>query len=363
VRLPLLLFPEPEGQPGEFKENLAMVKKTTIGGQALLEGLMMVGPERVAMAVRKGDGTIVVEEWPVGTLSKASRIPFIRGSVRLFHQLVTGTKTLMRSADFLEEALEKAASVEAVAPAETTEAVAPEAVAPAAAEKPEKGPGRVERFLEKHPEVVLYGSVVLGLAFSVGLFYFLPWMLVFLVPPLKALNASPALSDKIVLNLCLGLVRIALFILYLYLTSLMKDIRRVWMYHGAEHKTIHCYESGQPLTVENARTFSTRHPRCGTSFLFIVLIVSIIIFSFFTWWSPLVNLLVHLALLPFVAGVAFEIIRWAGRHDRNLVSRILSAPGLALQALTTREPDDAMLEVAIRATERVIPERKDADVW
>ncbi len=345
-----------------------MAKKTTIGGQALLEGLMMVGPERVAMAVRKADGEIVVEEWPAGNLSKAAKIPFVRGSVRLFHQLVTGTKTLMRSADYIEEALEKPATPEPVAAVEAdapvVDAAAVSSASPAeSAEKPEKKPGRLEQYLEKHTEVVLYGSVVLGLAFSVGLFYFLPWMLVFLVPPLKALNASKVFSDKILLNLCVGLVRIAIFILYLYLTSLMKDIRRVWMYHGAEHKTIHCYENGLPLTVENVRTFSTRHPRCGTSFLFIVLIVSIVVFSFFTWWSPVVNLLVHLALLPVVAGIAFEIIRWSGRHDRNFLSRILSAPGLALQALTTREPEDAMLEVAIRATERVIPERSDADVW
>jgi len=354
-----------------------MAKKTTIGGQALLEGLMMIGPERIAMAVRKADGAIVVEEWPVGKLSKVEKIPFVRGSVRLFRQLVNGTKTLMRSADYLEEALVSAdaapvagapvvdapAADEPVADGTTTvdPPVAP--VAAAAPAKPEKKPGRIERYLEKHTEVVLYGSVVLGLAFSVGLFYFLPWMLVFLVPPLKAFNESDVFTDKILLNLSVGLVRIVIFILYLSLTSLMKDIRRVWMYHGAEHKTIHCYESGRELTVENVRTFSTRHPRCGTSFLFIVMIVSIIIFSFFTWWSPVVNLLVHLALLPVVAGVAFEIIRWAGRHDRNLVSRVLSMPGLALQALTTREPEDAMLEVAIRATERVIPERKDSDVW
>jgi uncharacterized protein YqhQ len=320
-----------------------MQKKTTIGGQALLEGLMMVGPERIAMAVRKPDGEIFVDDWSVGRLSKAATIPFVRGSVRLFRQLVTGTKALMRSAEFIEEAPE--------VPVEG-----------APAKEPQK-PSRFDRFFEKHTDLLLYGSVLIGLMFSVGLFILLPNFLVTLIGPLAALKNSHTFGDTIVLNLVEGVVRIVLFVAYLSATSLMKDIRRVWMYHGAEHKTISCYESGLPLTVENVRTFSTRHPRCGTSFLFIVLLISIIVFSFFGWWGMLINLAIRLALLPVVAGIGFEIIRWTGRHEKNPVARVLSAPGLLLQGLTTREPDDGMLEVAIAATERVIPEKKDADVW
>lgn len=319
-----------------------MLKKTTIGGQALLEGLMMVGPEKIAMAVRKADGAIVVEEIPVGRISKAEKIPFVRGSVRLFRQLVTGTKALMRSADFAEEAL------------------APTAEGEAAAEP--KKPSRLDRWFERHANVLLYGSAILGIAISVGLFILLPNLVVSLVGPLAALKTG-TFGDKVVLNLVEGALRIVIFLAYLSITSVLKDIRRVWMYHGAEHKTIACYESGLPLTVENVRGFSRRHPRCGTSFLFIVIITSIVVFSFFGWYHPLINLAIRLALLPVVAGIAYEIIRWAGRHDRNVVSRVVSAPGLWLQGLTTREPEDAMLEVAIQATEPVIPERKDADAW
>ncbi len=317
-----------------------MQKKTTIGGQALLEGLMMVGPERIAMAVRKGDGGIVVEEIPVGRISKAEKIPFVRGCVRLFRQLVTGTKALLRSADFAE-------------------AAEPET----AADGTVKAPSKFDRFLERNANVLLYGSALLGIGISVGLFILLPNFLVSVVGPLAALKTTGRFGDTVVLNLVEGALRIAIFVGYLAATSLMKDIRRVWMYHGAEHKTIACYESGQPLTVENVRGFSRRHPRCGTSFLFIVIVVSILVFSFFGWYGALLNLAIRLALIPVVAGISYEIIRWAGRHDRNVVARIVSAPGLWLQGLTTREPDDAMLEVAIRATEPVIPEQKDADAW
>ena len=320
-----------------------MVKKTTIGGQALIEGLMMVGPDRIAMAVRRSNGEILVEDWPSGRLTKAATIPFVRGSVRLFRQLVTGTKALMRSAEFFEEPeMEKG----------------PE---PPPEESP-KRPGLFDQFFERHSDLLLYGSAVFGLLFSVGIFILLPNLLVTVVGPLARLKKSGSFGDTVVLNLVEGAVRIALFVAYLAATSLLKDIRRVWMYHGAEHKTISCYESGQPLTVENARGFSTHHPRCGTSFLFIVLIVSIVIFSFFGWYGALLNAAIRIALLPVVAGIAFEIIRWAGRHD-NRFSQAISAPGMLLQNFTTREPDDGMLEVAIRATERVIPENRDADVW
>lgn len=326
----------------------ACQKKTTIGGQALIEGLLMIGPKKKAMAIRKPDGTILVEELPAGRFSKVVEIPFLRGSVRLFRQLVTGTRALMRSAEFSEDETpdqgEKGGSTDA-----------------AGKETPKKS--KIDQFFEKHMDLMLYGSVVVGLLFSVGLFILLPNLITSFIKQLTSLDPTNGWSDSVILSLIEGLIRIALFIGYLYLASRMKDIQRVWMYHGAEHKTIACYEAGLDLTVENAREFSRFHPRCGTAFMFIVIMVSIIVFSFIGWRSRWVNLAIRFALVPLVAGIAYEIIRLAGRFD-NRLTRSISVPGLWLQRLTTAEPDDSMLEVAIAAMDAVRPEQEGVqDKW
>lgn len=308
-------------------------RKTTIGGQALIEGLMMIGPEKKAMAIRKPDGTILLEELPLTRFTGLAKVLFFRGSVRLFRQLVSGTKALLRSAEFIEDD--------------------PAAAETGAAPKPKS---RFDRFFDKHTDLMLYGSAVIGILFSVALFILLPNLLTSFVKQLTGLN------HLIVLNLIEGLIRIGLFVAYLALASRMKDIRRVWMYHGAEHKAIACYEAEAELTVDNARTFSRFHPRCGTAFMFIVILVSIIVFSFVGWWGRWVNLLIRFALVPLVAGIAYEIIRLAGRYD-NRLTRAISAPGLWLQRLTTAEPDDGMLEVAIVALEAVRPRQAQSDSW
>lgn len=341
----------------------ACQRKTTIGGQALIEGLLMIGPKKKAMAVRKPDGSIYIEQLPAGRFSKAAEIPFIRGSVRLFRQLVTGTRALMRSAEFSEEEL---TPIPVAAAADTVSALPLDQATPAAAsDAAEKKPvmSRIDRFFENHMNLMLYGSVVLGLMFSVGLFILLPNLITSFIKQWTLLDPAANWSDSVVLALIEGLIRISLFIGYLFFASKMRDIRRVWMYHGAEHKTIACYEAGLDLNVENVRGFSRYHPRCGTAFMFIVIIVSIIVFSFIGWRSRWVNLLIRFALVPLVAGIAYEIIRIAGRYD-NRLTRAISVPGLWLQRLTTAEPDDSMLEVAIAAMDAVRPELEGVqDKW
>ncbi len=365
----------------------ACQKKTTIGGQALIEGLMMIGPEKKAMAVRKSDGTILVEYLPMTRFTGLANIPFIRGSIRMFSQLVSGTKALLRSAEFVEEeeasqangtGSESAPAADAggdAAPASQAETGSSPAApagqdnaAKAASHQPPARPAssrlkdRVEHFMETHSGLMLYLSAIAGILFSIVLFILLPNLLTSLVRYLTGLGAGSGRSSTIVLNLIEGAIRISIFVAYLALSSRMQEIQRVWMYHGAEHKTIACYEARMPLTVENVRTFSRFHPRCGTAFMFIVILVSIIVFSLIGWWNPLINLLVRFALVPVVAGIAYEIIRVTGRHD-NLLTRIVSAPGLWLQRLTTAEPTDKMLEVAITAMEAVLPEKTDSDKW
>ena len=329
-------------------------RKTLIGGQAVLEGLMMMGPEKTALAVRQMDGVIKLEYMPSGpAASKAAGIPFVRGSVRLFRQMVVGVKALLRSADLLEEG-ETLAGNESNG--ETTgESAAPVPEIPVAA-VPEKKKS-------KDPtNLTIYLSAAIGILVGIGLFMLLPNLLVGFIRKVTPLGDLTGFGATLIMNLIEGVIRIALFVGYVALTSRQKDIRRVWMYHGAEHKTISCYEHGLPLTVENIRPFSTRHPRCGTAFLFVVMIVSILLFTFAGWYSGIINLLIRFALVPLVAGIAYEIIRWSGRHD-NKLSRMISMPGMAMQRLTTREPDDDMLEVAIMAMEAVIPETPSSDEW
>ena len=305
-------------------------KKTSIGGQALIEGIMMRGPKVTAMAVRN-DKTkeIILEEYPTKGQNRAKffKLPFIRGIFNMIDSLSFGYKCLMRSAELsgLED------------------------------EEENKKPGRFDKLFEA---ILMPLATVLAVVLALGLFVYLPMQI------WKWITFSaPAVAQNYTLRACFeGVMRILLFVGYVWATSLMKDIRRTYMYHGAEHKTIFCYEAGLPLTVENARKQSRFHPRCGTSFLFIVIFISILVFSLVRTEGTLERMGLHLLLLPVVVSISYEIIKWAGRHD-NALTRAVSAPGKALQHLTTAEPDDSMLEVAIEALKLVIPEEKGSDVW
>ncbi|MBO4954666.1 MAG: DUF1385 domain-containing protein [Clostridia bacterium] len=305
--------------------------RTSIGGQALIEGIMMRGPETIATAVRKPDGEIELKTEPIRHIFKHKffRLPLIRGVFNFFESMILGTKELMYSAEFYD--LEE-----------------------------ESEPGWLERQLgDKLQSVVITFSVILGIGLSVLLFMFLPRVLVDL------LNWIFGDLNVFLQSVLEGVFRIAIFVTYLLLVTRMKDIHRVFEYHGAEHKTIFCYENRLPLTVENVRVQSRLHPRCGTSFLCIVMIVSILTFTVLNAllgeatpaWQAL---LYRLLLLPVVAGISYEFIKWAGRSN-GAVSRILSKPGLWLQNITTIEPDDSQIEVAIAAMTAVLPaEEKDA---
>ncbi len=321
----------------------AACKKTTIGGQALIEGLMMIGPEKKVMAVRKPNGEIIIEELPMGKWSGLANVPFFRGSIRLFRQLVTGTRALLKSAEYAEDETE-------------SEEASDE-------NGNKKKQSKLDAFFEKHSELMLYLSAIIGILFSVVLFILLPGLITDLLREFVFKGADVTQrGTSLALTAIEGAIRITIFIGYLALASRMKEIKRVWMYHGAEHKTIACYEAREELTVENARKHSRFHPRCGTAFMFIVLIVSIVIFAFLGWRNRWLNMLIRFALVPIIAGIAYEIIRWTGRFD-NWLTRAVAAPGLWLQRLTTAEPDDSMLEVAIASIEAVLPDNDDKDNW
>ncbi len=304
--------------------------KTSIGGQAVMEGVMMRGPEKMAISVRKPDGEIVtkVEDVKIKKKSIWLKIPVVRGCINFFGSMVTGVKALMYSAEFVD--LEE-----------------------------DGEPSKFDKWLEKVfgdklKDVVVYFSVILSMFMSVGLFILLPTWLVSLLDFVT--------ESVVVKNLSEGVVRIVIFLTYLYLSSLLPDIKRVFQYHGAEHKSIACYEAGEELTVENARKNKRLHPRCGTSFLLIVMVISIICFSFMGWQNIWIRTVTRLALMPVIAGLSYEVIKLAGRYD-NFLTRILSFPGLCLQKLTTNEPDDSQLEVALEAIKAVIPESKEDDKW
>lgn len=311
------------------------IHKTSIGGQAVIEGIMMRGPQKIATAVRKQDGEIVMECNPINKARKNKffKIPIIRGCVNFFDSLILGVKSLMYSAKFFEVD-------------ENGEQI--------------QEPGKFEAWLdkklgsEKATNAVIYFSVVLSLIFSIGLFIVLPAVVTGFMKKI--------IENQFLLTLAEGCVRIAIFLIYLTLVAQMKDIKRVFMYHGAEHKTIHCYENGEELTVENVRKHTRLHPRCGTSFLLIVMIVSVIVFSFISWENPITRLVLRLAFLPLVAGISYEIIKLAGKYE-NTFTGIISAPGMWLQYITTNEPDDSQIEVAIEAIKAVIPEDKSEDRW
>jgi len=301
------------------------IKPKAVGGQAVIEGIMMKGPEDIAIAVRKPNGEIVVSKEKLKANRKViSKIPILRGIYGFVDAMVLGVKALMYSAEFIEDEEEKGK---------------------------EKKPSKLDEFMEKN---IIWISVVISVMFSVGLFILLPTVLVGF---LKGFT-----DNNLVLNGIEGIVRIAIFLGYLLAVSNMKDIKRVFEYHGAEHKTIFCYEYGEELTVENVKKHGRLHPRCGTSFLFIVMIVSILLFSFFTWSSILVRLLTRLLLIPVVAGISFEIIKWAGKSQSKL-SCAISAPGMWLQKITTREPDEKQIEVAIESLKNVLVVNPEADNW
>ena len=309
--------------------------RTSIGGQALIEGILMRGPGKQAIVVRSPEGlvekveelTLVRDKYPILGL------PVIRGAVTFVDSMVKGVKALMFSADYFpDENLGE--------------------------------PSKFDRWLEKKfgsekmQKFITALAVVLSLGLTILLFFLLPTFLAGLI--------DPFIKSVTVHNLVESVIKLVIFFLYLLLCSKQKDIYRVFQYHGAEHKTIFCYEAGLPLTVENCRIQPRHHPRCGTSFLFVVVVVSIlvssIVFSFVDWRSIWVRMGMHLLLLIPIIGVTYEFNRYVGGHD-NCVTRALAKPGLWLQNFTTNEPDDSMIEVAIRALELVIPEEKGKDAW
>ena len=320
------------------------MKKTSIGGQALLEGIMMRGPKVTAMAVRNPKGEIVLEEEPTRgqTRPKICRLPIIRGVFGMIDSLVGGYKYLMRSAEICGADAEEEEKARAKREKKN-------------AERAKKGLPPLEgaSFSEKLMNAVLM-PLATALAFALAFVLFF-WMPAQLWKWLQPILPGSVANNYFLRALFEGVLKIALFVGYVWATSLMKDIRRTYMYHGAEHKTIFCYEAGLPLTVENVRIQRRFHPRCGTSFLILTLLVSILITTFIRIDSLPLRLLVKVPTLPLIVGLSYELIKFAGRTD-NKLTRIISAPGIALQHLTVFEPEDGMIECAIRAMEKAIPD-------
>ena len=322
--------------------------KTVIGGQALIEGIMMRGPEKDAVVVRVNDSlSVEISQRKLPPEKSVLRWPLIRGVYNFFDSQVTGVKSLMRSADLSPEE----GDLE---------------------EKPSKFDQWLEKKLgnEKFQQYLIGGAVVMGLGLSVLLFFVLPMVI--------GSFLDRWIQSNLLLNLVEGAIRICIFIAYIFAVSRMKEMKRLFAYHGAEHKTIRCYEAGLPLTVENVRKMTRLHPRCGTSFLLVVMILSILVFSVAssallacvpalatihgTIGYKLIMIVFKLLLLPLVVAISYEINRWVGRHD-NWLTRILTAPGMWFQNFTTNEPDDSMIEVGIRAVEAVLPEKEGSDRW
>ena len=355
----------------EKNELTACRRKTSIGGQALMEGIMMRGPKMTAMAVRNTKGEIVIEEFETLTAKRPAfcRWPIIRGILGYVDSMTLGYKCLMRSAELsgLEDLVEeKPKKKKGKKDAEVAEEI-PET--PAEEESaPEKETKKEDKMPAWMMTLVSAISVVLGFGLAIGLFMLLPTFLYGLVAPL--IEGKNLVLNSIWKSAIEGVLKVVLLVGYMAAISLMKDIRRTYMFHGAEHKTIFCYEAGLPLTVENVRAQRRFHPRCGTSFLILMLIVSIFISFFIDPISAAISgevlplgwrVLVKLGLLPIIVGLGYELIKFAGRHD-NLLTRIISLPGVWLQHLTVFEPDDGMIECAITAIERVIPD-DGSDNW
>ena len=328
------------------QQNCCEKFKTTIGGQALIEGIMMRGPKKDAIVIRKNEELVVeVSDRKLPSEKSIKKWPFLRGMFTFFDSQVTGVKALMRSADL-------------------------------APEESQTEPSKFDKWLEKKlgnekfQKAIVGVSVFLGLAMSIGLFFLLPAVIVGFL--------DQWIPNTLVLNLVEGLVRMTIFMGYMLLVSRMKEMKRVFAYHGAEHKTIRCYEAGLPLTVENVRLQTRLHPRCGTSFLLVVMVISILVFSLAStllltlipglaamqgsFLYRLIMIVCKLLLLPIVGYITYEINRWVGRHD-NWLTRILAAPGMWMQKFTTNEPDDDMIRVGIAAVEAVLPEEEGEDRW
>ena len=308
------------------KQTNSKTLKTSIGGQAVIEGVMMRGPKLTALSVRMPDQSISTEVWDTPNSNKGyKKTPFIRGVFNFVESMTDGYKSLMKAA-------EKAGLDEE-------------------AEEPSKFEQKLRQLLGDKFMPFLQGCILLfSLAMALFFFAFLPTTLVGFF--------KDYISHPLALSALEGLTKIAILILYLALISNMSDIKRVFMYHGAEHKTIFCYEHGEELTVENVRKYTRFHPRCGTSFLVIVLLLSILVSSMVSWDNLWMRVGLKVLCLPIIMSLSYECIKFAGRHD-NLFTRILSAPGLWTQRLTTREPDDSMIEVAIASMKKVIPENPD----
>lgn len=324
-------------QSGDCQSCPAGGFKTMCGGQALIEGIMMRGPKKQAIVVRRPDGEFEIQEKELKLIKERYPVcgwPLVRGVVTFLDSMASGMKALMWSAEFY----------------------------------PEDGdtePTKFDLWLEekfgseKAASVITTLAVFLGICMSIGLFFLLPTLLGSLVDLVFP-------GNMLVRNVAESLLKICIFVAYLALCSKMGEMRRVFQYHGAEHKTIFCYEAGLPLTVENVRQQSCHHPRCGTSFLFVVIFVSIlvstVVFSIWPVYHALLRFLAHLLMLPLIVGVSYEFNRYVGRHE-NPVTRVLVAPGLWLQNFTTFEPDDSMIEVGIQALQMVLPEEKGSDEW
>ena len=297
------------------------MKSSNIGGQAVLEGIMMRHGDDYAVAVRKPDGEIFVQKEEYHSVIKwkaLTKIPFIRGVFNFIDSMVLGIKTLMFSAEFYEDEEEVKSEKEL-----TEEEIAKK---------------------EKQEKRMMNATVAISVVIAVAVFMVLPYFLSSLLKPLMPSYHLRTLVE--------GFVRIGIFILYIALISRMDDIQRTFMYHGAEHKCINCIEHGLPLTVDNVRISSRQHKRCGTSFLFFVLAISIILLMLIQVESPLMRVIVRIALIPVIAGISYEVLKLAGRSENPIIN-FLSRPGLAIQKLTTKEPDDSMIEVAIQAVEAV----------
>lgn len=299
------------------------MKSSNIGGQAVLEGIMMKHREEYSVAVRKPDGQIEVTKdrytGVAGRVGALARIPFVRGIFNFIDSLVLGMKTLTYSASFYEDEEQKERTREE------------------------------EEKKERQEKWLMRGVMTISIVLAVGIFMILPYFLSGFLKPL--------VSSYHVRTVIEGFVRIGIFIIYILLISRTEDIQRTFMYHGAEHKCINCIENGLPLTVENVRASSRQHKRCGTSFLFFVLLISIILLLLVQVESPVMRVVVRIALLPVIAGISYEVLKAAGNSD-NPVINLFSRPGLAIQKLTTKEPDDSMIEVAIQAVEAVFDWRK-----
>ncbi len=348
------------------KEKTAEKFKTRVGGQALIEGVMMLGPKKGAMAVRKPDKTIYIEEWDRKEKKWYNKAPFIRGCINFVSQLLDGYKYINKSGEisgmFDEEEEEKNKKKKKEKAAEETATEVTEAAKPEE-KKEEKDNSALNSLL-------MIISSILGVGLALALFIILPTLITTGIDAIVPVDLSPFRS------LIEGVVKIILFIVYLWLTSLMDTMKRLYQYHGAEHKTIFCYEHGEELTVENVRKYKRFHPRCGTSFIFLTLAISILVYTvlpvnsemFMSWLGvsqgigDMLRICCKIIFLPVIVGISYELITIAGRYD-NIITRIISAPGLGIQRLTTKEPADEMIEIAIAAVKPVIPENPEDAKW